>query len=55
MPYTNGKTSNVIEDKNTIKLRTYFHCSPQHKTLGQDRTLTDCVIIIKNVFKNINK
>ena len=38
MPYTHEKTSNTIEDKNTIKSRSYFHCGPQHKTTGQDKT-----------------
>ena len=54
MPYTNENTSNTIEDKNTIKSRTYFHCGPQHKT-AQDKTLTVCVIINKNLIPNKNK
>ena len=37
MPYTNEKT---IEDKNTIKSRTYFHCGPQHKTSGEVMAVT---------------
>ena len=37
MPYTKEKTSNTIEDKNTIKSKTYFHCGPQHKTSGQGK------------------
>ena len=49
MQYTHDKTSNTIEDKNTIKSQTYFHCGPQHKTSGQDETLTDCVIIKNNL------
>ena len=49
MPYTNEKTSNTIEGKNTIKSRTYFHFGPHHKTLRQDKTLMECVIINKNV------
>ena len=39
MPDTHKNTSNTIEDKNTIKSRAYFHCGPQHKTSGQDKTL----------------
>ena len=39
MPYTHEKTSNTIEDKNTLKSRTYFHCGPQHKTSGQGKKL----------------
>ena len=38
MPYTNKNTSNTTEDKNTKKSRTYFHCGPQHKTSGPDKT-----------------
>ena len=41
MPYTNEKTSNTFEDKNTIKSRTYFRCGPQHKTSGEDKTVTE--------------
>ena len=37
MPYTHEKISNTIEDKNTLKSRTYFHCGPQHKTSGQGK------------------
>ena len=37
MPYTKEKTSNTIEDKNTIKSKTYFHCGPQHKTSGKGK------------------
>ena len=51
MPYTHEKTSNTIEDKNKIKSRTHFHVGPQHKTSGQDKTLTECVIINKNFGK----
>ena len=47
MAYTNKNTSNTIEDKNTIKSRTNFHCGPQHKTSGQDKTVTECVILNK--------
>ena len=48
MPYTNENTSNTrIEDRNTIKSRTYLHCGPQHKTSRQDKTLRECVIINK--------
>ena len=49
MPYTNKNTSNTIEDKNTLKSRTYFHCGPQHKTPGQDETVTECMIINENL------
>ena len=34
MPYTNERTSNTIEEKKTIKSKTYFH--------------PECVIINKN-------
>ena len=51
MPYTNDKTSNTIERKNTIKSRTFFHCGPHRKTSGQDKAVTECVIINKNVIK----
>ena len=37
MPYTNERTSNTIEDKNTIKSRTYFH--------------PECVIINKEIYR----
>ena len=48
MPDTYENTSKTIEDKNTIKSRTYFHCGPQHKTSRQDKTLTESVVINKN-------
>ena len=50
MPYTHEKASNINEDKNTIKSRTYFHSGPNHKTSAQDKTLTECVIVNKNIF-----
>ena len=49
MPYTNEKTLNTIEDKNTMKSRTYFLCGPQQKTSGHDKTLTENVIINENI------
>ena len=37
-----------------IKSRTYFHCGPRHKTSGQDKAVTECVMINKNIKKNKN-